>query len=58
MSIQDIPFTLPISPLQDVTEDFWYYENGDAKVSITNSIQRGGTHSMRCNASLSRIVSE
>lgn len=51
-SIHDIPFTLPVSPLKNVTEDFWYYKNEDAKVSITQSVQRDGSQSISCNASL------
>ncbi len=50
--IEDIPFTLPISPLSDVTENFWYYENGDAKISISEQVSRSGAKAMLCNASL------
>ena len=47
------PVSLPVSPLADVSEGFWYYENDQAKVSITDRIVRNGSQAMACDADLS-----
>lgn len=53
-AIREIPFVLPVSPLADIAENIWYYENADAKISIINSLWRTGTKAMRCDASLTK----
>lgn len=50
--LQDIPFTLPVSSLDVVLKDFWYFENGQAKVKIVNDIQKEGSQSIECDADL------
>lgn len=50
--ILDIPFTLPVSPLAMVQENFWYFENEHAKINITDLKSRSGTNSMECQADL------
>lgn len=50
--IETIPVALPISPLSDVEENFWYFENDNAKVSITDRIVRSGSQAMACDADL------
>ncbi|MGB3589450.1 MAG: hypothetical protein WBA23_23085 [Tunicatimonas sp.] len=52
--IEDIPFVLPVSPLSAIAEDFWYYENEDAKISISSKVSRSGSNSILCNASLAQ----
>lgn len=50
--IQNIPITLPISPLYEIKENYWYYENDEAKIIINSEIKRNGMNSLECNASL------
>lgn len=52
--IQSIPFTLPISPLDNIAEDYWYFENEKAKIKINQNIKRSGIRSLECNASLEK----
>jgi len=52
--IQEIPFVLPVSPISSIAENFWYFENDDAKINITNTISRTGLKSIECNADLSK----
>lgn len=51
-SIVDIPITLPVSPLGDITEFLWYKEGEEALISLTNARQRSGNFSLACDASL------
>jgi len=53
-SIQSIPFTLPISPLDNIKENYWYFENDNAKIKISQNIKRNGIHSLECDASLEK----
>jgi hypothetical protein len=50
--IQDIPVKMPVSPLDDIQENYWYYENDYAKIKINNYRNRTGQYSMECDASL------
>jgi hypothetical protein len=50
--IPDIPITLPIAPLADINEYFWYKENEDAMLSIVDDVARTGNYSILCNATL------
>jgi len=54
--IQDVPFTLPVSPLEDVLENVWYFENDDAKIRITDIHARTGAKSMECRADLQQVL--
>ena len=51
-TIGQIPVSLPISPMSEVQEDFWYFENEDAKIALTSRIKRSGEQAMECDASL------
>ena len=50
--IGEIPLELPVSPMDMITENFWYFENDKAKVTITEIYPRTGQKSMRCDADL------
>ena len=50
--IETIPVDLPISPMADVREAFWYFENANAKITLSDRIVRSGEQSMACDASL------
>ncbi len=52
LSAIDIPFTLPVSPLSDVTEFIVYKERDEALISFSNSRQRTGNFALACDASL------
>ncbi|MET2983922.1 hypothetical protein [Aureibaculum conchae] len=52
--ISNIPFELPISPIDNVKENFWYLENDGAKINITNNKARTGQKSIVCKADLSQ----
>ncbi|AKA36233.1 hypothetical protein [Flagellimonas lutaonensis] len=52
--ILEIPFEAPVSPMENITENFWYFENDDAKVSISENYSRTGQKSMLCNADLKK----
>ena len=51
-NIEVIPVALPVSPLSEVREYFWYYENENAKIRITDQISRTGQQAMECDADL------
>ncbi|MCG2459574.1 hypothetical protein K8352_02295 [Flavobacteriaceae bacterium F89] len=53
-TIQEIPITLPVSPLDDIEEGNWYFENEEAKIKINSNIKRNGLRSLECNASLEK----
>lgn len=48
----DIPITLPVSPLSDVTEFLVYKEREEALISFSNERQRTGNFALACDASL------
>jgi len=50
--IEDIPVQLPVSPMADIQEDFWYFENENAIIDIQEQFVRSGSKAMRCNADL------
>ena len=50
--IPDLPITLPVTPLSDIQESYWYKENEDAMVQITGNTVRSGEYSCLCNATL------
>ena len=50
--IPDLPITLPVTPLSDIQELYWYKENEDAMVQITGNTVRSGEYSCLCNATL------
>ena len=52
--IQDIPLQLPVIPLDNVQQHFWYFENEDAKVSLVDQEGRNGSRALRCDADLLR----
>lgn len=52
--IGEIPFIGPVNQLEIVNENYWFYENDDAKLKISNSKSRTGEKSMECNASLAK----
>lgn len=52
--IQNIPITLPISPLENISENYWYFENDEAKIEINSIFKRNGNNSLECNASLEK----
>jgi hypothetical protein len=47
--IPDIPITLPVAPLSDIDEYFWYKENEKALLTITDEVQRSGNYSCECD---------
>jgi hypothetical protein len=53
-NIRHLPITLPVTPLSDISENIWYYENDEAKVKINSNIYRNGHQSLECNASLEK----
>lgn len=53
--IQEIPLSLPVILMENITENLWYFENERAKVDITSNIARTGEKSMVCDASLLKI---
>ncbi len=48
-NIPDLPITLPITPLSDITEKYWYKENDLALLNITDEISHTGTYSCACD---------
>ena len=52
--ILNIPITLPISPLDVISENFWYFENDNAKLKINSIFKRNGNYSLECNANLEK----
>ena len=50
--IQVIPLASPVIPMDNITENLWYFENDNAKVSITSELARTGQRAMLCNADL------
>ena len=55
LNIPDIPITLPLSPLSDIQEYYWYKENEDAMVTIVNDYAHTGMYSCLCNATLNGL---
>lgn len=53
--IPDLPITLPVTPLSDIKELYWYKENEDAIVQIANTTVHSGEYSCLCNATLDGI---
>jgi len=53
--IPDLPITLPVTPLDDIKELYWYKENEDAIVQIVSDTVRSGEYSCLCNATLDGI---
>ncbi len=53
--VQDIPLSLPVILMDNITENLWYFENDKAKVRITSENPRTGVKSMVCDASLLEI---
>lgn len=50
--IEQIPINLPVTQLNNIQEDFWYYENENAKIKIVSTIKRNGNNAIECNADL------
>jgi hypothetical protein len=50
--IPDLPITLPVTPLENIKELYWYKENEDAMVQIAGNTVRSGEYSCLCNATL------
>jgi len=50
--IIDIPVTLPTIKLDDVNENFWYFENDIAKIKINSIHSNNGSKSIECDATL------
>ena len=50
--IPDLPITLPVTPLSDIQESYWYKENEDAKVQIVKDFVHSGEWACLCNATL------
>jgi len=50
--IPDLPITLPVTPLDDIQEYYWYKENEDAKVQIVKDSVHSGDYACLCNATL------
>jgi hypothetical protein len=53
--IPNLPITLPVSPLADMLEFYWYRENDNAKVQIVDDYTRSGDYSCKCNATLDNL---
>lgn len=51
-AIGDVPITLPVIPMADITEFLWYKEQEGALLSLSNLTQRAGNFSVACDASL------
>jgi len=49
----DIPVTLPVSPLSDITELIVYKEREEALISFSNARQRSGNFALACDVNLS-----
>ncbi len=47
-----IPVTLPTIALDNVNENFWYFENDIAKIKINSTYSNNGTKSIECDATL------
>lgn len=50
--ILDIPVTLPTIALDNVNENFWYFENDIAKIKISSTYSNNGSKSIECDATL------
>ncbi|MEM6892079.1 MAG: hypothetical protein AAF554_00215 [Bacteroidota bacterium] len=50
--IQDIPVQLPVSPMANIQENFWYFENENALIDIQEQYVRSGSKALRCDADL------
>ena len=48
-TIPDIPVTLPVTPLSDIQEAYWYKENDLALLDVTSKISRTGEFSCACD---------
>jgi hypothetical protein len=48
-AIPDIPVTLPVTPLSDIQEGYWYKENDLALLDVTREISRSGEFSCACD---------
>ncbi len=48
-NIPDPPITLPITPLSDITENYWYKENDLALFNITDETAHTGTYFCACD---------
>ncbi len=51
-SFVDIPISLPVIPLADITEFLWYKEREEAVLGVTNQVQRTGNFAIACDATL------
>jgi len=47
-----IPVELPVIPMDNITENTWYFENDDAKTTIVSNNARSGSFSLMCDADL------
>ncbi|MBI4245283.1 MAG: hypothetical protein HY606_14430 [Planctomycetes bacterium] len=56
--ISIVPVSLPVSPIQDISEKLWYHENEDAKIKITDVHCRSGSKSILCDADLTKTKLE
>lgn len=50
--IEEMPIVLPVTALNTIQEDFWYFENENAKITIVSTIKRSGNNAIECNADL------
>ena len=50
--ILDIPVTLPTIKLDNVNENFWYFENDITKIKINSTYTNNGSKSIECDATL------
>ena len=50
--IPDIPISLPVTPLSQIQEYYWYKENDNAILSIVTDYVHSGVYSCSCNATL------
>jgi hypothetical protein len=51
-TIPDIPITLPVTPISQIEEYFWYKENENALLSVEDTQTHSGSYSCLCNVTL------
>jgi hypothetical protein len=51
-TIPDIPITLPVTPISQIEEYFWYKENENALLSVVDTQTHSGSYSCLCNVTL------
>ncbi len=57
-SISDLPLSLPVTPLNEIRENYWYKENDLALLSVTTDQVRTGDFSCACDVTFKGLRSK